>query len=141
MEIKFHHINLVSDEPSEMGAFYRDVLGLEPMDLQMIPGVRPAARAARGSFVHDGQFQFHLAGRDPNLAFRMGQVVNPVVTGHIAFRTDDIEAVKERLRDSDIPFSDYGVWAVDGWHQIFFHDPAGHIVEIHQVVDESSPNA
>ncbi len=53
----------------------------------------------------------------------MGQVVNPVVTGHIAFRTDDIEAVKQRLRESDVPFSDYGVWAVAGWHQIFFTIP------------------
>jgi glyoxylase I family protein len=38
----------------------------------------------------------------------MKHVVNPVERGHIAFRTDDIEAFKKRLEDKGIPYSDYG---------------------------------
>jgi glyoxylase I family protein len=32
-----------------------------------------------------------------------------------------------------VPYSDYGTWAMNGWHQIFFHDPDGNVVEVHQV--------
>jgi catechol 2,3-dioxygenase-like lactoylglutathione lyase family enzyme len=52
--------------------------------------------------------------------------------GHIAFRTDDIVAFKKRLDEKGIPYSDYRTWAMNGWHQIFFHDPEGNIIEVHQ---------
>ena len=34
----------------------------------------------------------HLAERAFDVAFRNGQVINPVERGHIAFRTDDLAA-------------------------------------------------
>ena len=30
-------------------------------------------------------------------------------------------------------YADYGAWAMKGWSQIFFYDPAGNIIEVHQV--------
>ena len=32
-----------------------------------------------------------------------------------------------------MPYSDYGGFAMNGWQQIFFHDPEGNIIEVHQV--------
>jgi 4-hydroxyphenylpyruvate dioxygenase-like putative hemolysin len=43
--------------------------------------------------------RLHLAEKDLGVTFRTGQAINPVERGHIAFRTDDIEAVKNRLKD------------------------------------------
>jgi hypothetical protein len=64
----------------------------------------------------------------------MRQFVNPVMaSGHIAFRTDNIADIKARLAKANIPFSDYGAFAMQGWHQIFFYDPSGRVVEVHQV--------
>ena len=77
--------------------------------------------------------QFHLAEKDLGINFRTGQAINPVERGHIAFRTDDIEAFKKRLKEKGIPFSDYGAWAMKGWEQIFFYDPDGNVIEVHQV--------
>src|SRR5829696_4741196 len=77
-----------------------------------------------------------LAPKDLSISFRTGQAINPVEKGHIAFRTDDIAAVKSRLNDRGIPFSDYGTWAMKGWHQIFFHDPEGNVIEVHQIMSE-----
>jgi catechol 2,3-dioxygenase-like lactoylglutathione lyase family enzyme len=85
------------------------------------------------AFLHDGETQLHLAEKDLGVTFRTGQAINPVERGHIAFRTDDIEAFKQRLREKGIPFSDFGAWAMQGWDQIFFYDPDGNIVEVHQV--------
>jgi glyoxylase I family protein len=42
-------------------------------------------------------------------------------------------AFKQRLQDKGIPYADYGAWAMQGWEQIFFYDPAGNIIEVHQV--------
>ena len=75
---------------------------------------------------------FHLAEKDMGIGFRTGQVVNPVERGHIAFRTDDIAAFKKRLDEKGIRYSDYGGWAMSGWHQIFFYDPDGNVIEVHQ---------
>ena len=54
--------------------------------------------------------------------------------GHIAFRTDDIEAFKEHLSANRIEYADYGTAFAAKWHQIFFYDPEGNIIEVHQQV-------
>jgi len=63
----------------------------------------------------------------------IARMPNPVERGHVAFRTDDIAAFKKRLEDKGIAYSDFGTWAMNGWHQIFFYDPDGNIIEVHQV--------
>ena len=64
-----------------------------------------------------------------------GQKINPVERGHIAFRTDDISAVKAILEQSGILYSDYGTTFAKEWHQVFFHDPEGNVIEIHQKIN------
>jgi glyoxylase I family protein len=134
MKIKLHHVNVCSKNVPGLEEFYRDVLDLEPersleagriLDKDGYPGAV--------AFLSDGTTQFHLAEKDFGISFRTGQAVNPVERGHIAFRTDDIDAFKRRLKEKGIPFSDYGAWAMKGWEQIFFYDPEGNVIEVHQV--------
>lgn len=135
MKLTLHHVNLSTDRVAEMEAFYRDILGLHvPRD-----GL-PALEKSRGyagdvAFVSDGAIQMHLAQRDVLAGFSTGQVVNPVAGGHIAYRTDDLAAFRRHLEDRGIPYSDWGDRAVEGWHQIFFFDPDGNVIEVHQVLD------
>jgi glyoxylase I family protein len=131
--LTLHHVNLVSDDVTRLEAFYRDVLGLE--NLPGMVGLRDTTSYDRKVVFIDGSpTQLHLATRDDELGFRNHQVVNPVTAnGHIAFRTDDIDQFKTQLRKHNVPFSDYGIWAMRGWHQIFFYDPSGRVVEVHQV--------
>ena len=56
--------------------------------------------------------------------------------GHIAYRTDDLQAFMAHLDERDIPYSEWGHAAVAGWRQIFFYDPVGTVVEVHQVEGE-----
>lgn len=70
-----------------------------------------------------GNMQMHIATRDLNIAFRNGEVINPVDRGHIAFRTDDIEAYKRHLDEHGVHYSDYGTTFAAEWHQLFFLDP------------------
>jgi catechol 2,3-dioxygenase-like lactoylglutathione lyase family enzyme len=133
MKIKLHHVNFCSADVPAMDEFYRTVLGLEPEPSLAAGRVTTDGYSGKVAFVTDGQTQVHLAEKDLGVGFRTNNAINPLERGHLAFRTDDIEAFKRHLKDKGIPFSDYGAWAMSGWEQIFFHDPEGNVVEVHQV--------
>ena len=99
-----------------------------------------AVQEATGSWPRSGgqaAQHLHLATQDLGVAFRSGEVINPIgvgPVGHIAFRTDDIDAFKKHLDARGVAYTDYGSRFARDWHQIFFLDPAGTIVEVHAVI-------
>ena len=135
MKLKLHHVNFCSTNEPALAEFYRSVLDLTPEPSLSAARVTSQGYGGQVAFLEDGTTQFHLAERDLGVGFRTGQAVNPVDRGHIAFRTDDIAAFKKRLDEKGIPYSDYGSWAMNGWHQIFFYDPDGNVIEVHQAKD------
>ncbi|WP_299202424.1 VOC family protein [uncultured Tateyamaria sp.] len=135
MKLKLHHVNLVTDDVARMDAFYRDVLGLDRESDGLPKLEKKKGYAGDVAFVTDGAIQTHLAQKDPLAGFRSGQMVNPVSHGHIAYRTDDLAAFKRHLEAQGIPYADWGHQAVEGWDQIFFYDPDGNVIEVHQVSD------
>ena len=133
MKLTLHHINLSTTNVEAMDDFYQDVLGLD-RETEGLP-VLEKTRGYSGdvAFVSDGAIQVHLATRDIEAGFRTGLIVNPVSRGHIAYRCDDLAAFKAHLEAKGIPYSDWGERAVNGWQQIFFYDPDGNVIEVHQV--------
>ena len=137
MNLEFHHINFVTKDVDQLHDFYRNILGLNDIPIQSFP--RPTATKTSGydgkiKFATDGRMQMHLAEKNLSVAENNGQVINPVEKGHIAFRTDDIKAFKSLLEEKSIAYSDYGTAFAKDWHQIFFEDPEGNIVEVHQQI-------
>ena len=137
MKLEFHHINFVADDVDRLHDFYTQVLGLYDIPIQSFP--RPDATSSSGydgkiRFATDGKMQMHLATKDLTVAFKNGEVINPIERGHIAFRTDDITAFMALLDSKGIPYSDYGTAFAKEWHQVFFHDPEGNVIEVHQSV-------
>ena len=95
MKLKLHHINLSTNNVSGMNHFYRNVLGLKPETDGL-----PALEKKKGydgnvAFVSDGSIQTHLAQKDMNINFRTGHKINPLERGHIAYRTDDLDAFRQ----------------------------------------------
>lgn len=147
--LRLHHVNVTSDDMGVLGSFYRDALGLDQVPSpKMIATKAGAADGASGDeewekgaqFFDAGdpdELQIHATRRQAYLAAQEGHMVNPLIGGHFAFRTDDIEEIKARLTEHGIPFDDWGIWSVEGWHQIFLTDPAGNMIEIHQVKDSA----
>lgn len=139
MRLEFHHINFVSHDVDKMHDFYTNVLGLDDIPQDEFP--RTEADKTQGydgkiRFATEGKIQMHLAQRDLGVAFVNGKVINPVDRGHIAFRTDDIAAFLGLLDQHGIPYSDYGTAFAKTWHQVFFLDPEGNVIEVHQQVSE-----
>lgn len=137
MKLTLHHINVTGHDVPALDAFYGDVLlqGDVP-EMKTLPTLDENALRVPVAFRSDGQTQFHLAEHDLGLAMRHGKAINPLERGHIAFRTDDIAAFKAHLEANEVPFVDYGTTFTQHWHQIFFLDPAGTIIEVHQVLSE-----
>jgi len=148
MKLRLHHVNVCSDNMEELHRFYSEALGLEMVPLPPViepvgqENDRDASEAPRewkqnvGFFDVSGadELQIHASRRQAYLGARMGHAVNPLITGHFCFRTDDLNAVRKHLTEVDIPFSDYGEWSIKGWDQIFLTDPAGNCIEIQQVM-------
>ena len=132
MKLTLHHLNLCTKNVKEMDDFYTDILDMKPEPSMEKLRVKTEGYDGNVAFITDGQTQVHVAQTDLGVAFRTGQAINPLERGHIAFRTDDIEAFKKRLDEKGVPYSDCGGWAMSGWHQIFFHDPDGNVIEVHQ---------
>jgi len=140
MKLESHHINFVSENVDRLHTFYTNILGLNDMPVEMFPRpneTKNSGYSGKIKFATDGQMQMHLAERNLAVGFKHGEVINPVERGHIAFKTDDIEAFKLILEKHDILYSDYGTAFAEEWHQVFFHDPEGNIIEVHQSVLKS----
>ena len=138
MKLTLHHINVTSHDVPGLDAFYADVLGLGDVpEMRALPTIDEAGYAGALAFRASEGIQFHLAEKDMTLAVRLKQGINPLMNGHIAFRTDDIRAFIAHLDAHGIPYVDYGTTFTEHWHQIFFHDPAGTVIEVHQVLGQS----
>ena len=135
MKLKLHHINLSTDNVERLDDFYQNILGLDNQVSGLPKLEKKQGYAGDVAFVSDGDIQMHLAQKDIHASFNAEQIVNPVSHGHIAFRTEDITAFKQKLEAHNIPYSDWGNQAVEGWEQIFFYDPDGNVIEVHQVND------
>lgn len=139
MKLEFHHINFVSENVDRMRDFYAGVLGLDDIPQENFPRTEQTEESGYGGkirFATDGNMQMHLAERELDLAFKNGQVINPLDRGHIAFRTDDMKAFLALLDAHKVPYSDYGTTFAKTWYQVFFQDPEGNVVEVHQEVTE-----
>lgn len=135
MALTLHHLNLSTDNVAEMDRFYRGILGLDRENTGLPTLEKGKGYAGDVAFVTDGRVQLHLAERDVTAGFTTGQIVNPVVQGHIAFRTDDMDGFLAHLDALGIPYSDWGHTAAAGWRQIFFYDPTGQVIEVHEVTE------
>ena len=137
MKLEFHHINFVSKNIDDMNNFYKKILSMDSIPIENFPRTEEtedSGYSGKINFVTEGKIEMHLAERDLNVAFKNNQSINPVDNGHIAFRTDDIKTFVERLKKEKIPYSDYGTTFAKEWYQVFFQDPEGNVVEVHQKI-------
>ena len=134
MKLELHHINLSTRDVKELERFYKDILFLDTQTEDLPTLEKKKGYSGDVSFVGDGKVQMHLAQKDLSVNFKTGHFINPVEKGHIAYRTDDIEAFKKHLEENNVDYTDWGDIGVSGWHQIFFYDPDGNIIEVHQKI-------
>lgn len=119
-----HHVARATRCAEQSRQFYCEVLGFQELP-------RPPF-SFRGAWLFNYGFQIHII---ENSALPEGDSRINTRENHLAFRVDDISAVKERLADHGIAYHEQV--NAGGIHQIFFKDPDGHQIEIALAGDPS----
>jgi catechol 2,3-dioxygenase-like lactoylglutathione lyase family enzyme len=109
-----HHVSINVDDVDAALGFYADVLGLVPR------GDRPDFPFG-GAWLDAGGQQVHLIEGTPP----------PGVGQHFALQVEDLDATVAELRGRDVEVSDPR--PVGSSRQSFVADPAGNLVELHEV--------
>ena len=138
MKLEFHHINYVTRNVDKLNNFYKNILQMDSISEENFK--RTKATESTGyngeiKFVTEGKIQMHLAEKNLDIASLNKKHINPVERGHIAFRTDNLEKFISILKKNKINYADYGTTFSAEWHQIFFYDPEGNIIEVHQKIE------
>ena len=136
--MRLHHVGLVVSDLERSRRFYADALGLAEVQ-------RPANFAFDGAWFRFGGSDIHLlsdalatggAGqRDPGAGAERG------MTHHLAFAVDDLEAARARLAENGVALEGGPMPRVDGYVQVFFLDPDGHVLVLFQHTGEDQRGA
>lgn len=127
VELHHHGICMHPSAAERMRGFYESVLGLRPD-----PG-RPNIPGIPGYWMDlPDDTQIHLMGKDGPSPYAKGPDKDPVFT-HVALGVPDVVEAEEELRRLG---TDY--WRIESvvgpqQNQLFFYDPAGNMIELHQV--------
>lgn len=123
-----HHVSLcVGDLEASLG-FYRDLLGLVPLE-------RPDF-GFPGAWLDAGGTQLHLIVAPEGIP-GLGtppEKLNPLAN-HLAFRIEDLAATRERLQTAGLEVLGDGSRG-----QMWVQDPSGHIVEFIEPRSAGDPN-
>ena len=127
LELHHHAIRVGPSEAEvkQAGEFYQTVLGLSPDPGRSIPG-QP------GYWMNVGETaQVHLMGITGTSSFARDAKMDPSLP-HVALAVPDIQEAKKEL--DRIGRAYWSITGVTGPYaeQVFMHDPAGNIIELHQ---------
>ena len=138
MSIRIQHVGLVVSDLDRSRRFYAEALGLEEVP-------RPPNFAFEGAWFRFGGTEIHLlsdahatggAGQpDPGTGAARG------MTHHLAFEVDDLDAARTRLVAKNVTLAGGPMPRGDGFVQVFFLDPDGHVLELFQWTGEDQSDA
>ena len=94
MKPKLHHVNFSTKNVAEMTEFYKRILLLESEKGDIPVLEKNKAYSGDVEFMTDGTTQTHIAQMDLDLNFKTGLAINPLIKGHIAFGTENLEEFK-----------------------------------------------
>ena len=126
IEVKgFNHVLVPTGDVDSTRAFYRDVLGLEP--------IKPLATGYQHFNMAwlDGRGQeIHIVERNPGLTEETGEDFNQTMQSHIAFEVTSIDDAKTELESRGLDYYEQKGEGILTRRQIYVEDPSGLVVEL-----------
>ena len=136
--MRLQHTGLVVADIERSRRFYAEALGLEEVP-------RPPNFTFAGAWFRFGRDEIHLlaesdtiggAGQaDPGIGAAYG------LAHHLAFEVDDLDGASARLERAGVPLTGGPMPRGDGFVQVFFRDPDGHLLELFQWTGEDQSDA
>lgn len=111
---------LYVDDVAQATAFYRDVVGLRPIEA-------PDDHSAAFRMDDRGLLLLFVAARS-GAAGRFVPSHGAIGPGHVAFRVEGLDAIANRLRSQGLEIEREITWPLGG-RSVYVRDPAGNSVE------------
>jgi catechol 2,3-dioxygenase-like lactoylglutathione lyase family enzyme len=131
LELHHHAIPVPADKAADVQQFYSSVLGLDRDQ------GRPEIPNIPGAWMYVGEesaptAQIHIMGVNGLPAVAKNEIENPT-RPHVALAVEDIQEAKAELERMNVRH-----WVIGGLVgtdsiQIFLDDPAGNMIELHQI--------
>jgi catechol 2,3-dioxygenase-like lactoylglutathione lyase family enzyme len=132
-----HHMNLESLNVRDSINFFVNFVGMsegkwvapinkgdfsiDPSELAILP-------------LSDNNRGLHVIKPDDGFGWRNNFAHNPSIGGHPAFTIKNLAALKEKLDNKNILYSDAKVYAMPGFHQIYLYDMNANMLEVNEAV-------
>jgi catechol 2,3-dioxygenase-like lactoylglutathione lyase family enzyme len=136
--MRIQHVGLVVADLGRSRRFYADVLGLEEVP-------HPPNFTFDGAWFRFGGTEIHLLS-DAHATGGAGQPhpgagADRGMTHHLAFEVDDLGGACARLAEHGVGLEGGPMPRGDGYEQVFFRDPDGHVLELFQWTGEDQSDA
>jgi catechol 2,3-dioxygenase-like lactoylglutathione lyase family enzyme len=136
--MRIQHVGLVVSDLEGARRFYGEALGLEEVP-------RPANFRFEGAWFRFGGTEIHLLAEADTTA-RAGQDdagagIAQGLAHHLAFEVDDLGAACARLERNGVQLVGGPLPRGDGYVQVFFRDPDGHVLELFQRTGDDQSDA
>jgi catechol 2,3-dioxygenase-like lactoylglutathione lyase family enzyme len=136
--MRIQHVGLVVVDLGRSRHFYADALGLEEVP-------RPPNFTFDGAWFRFGGTEIHLLS-DAHATGGAGQPdagagAERGMTHHLAFEVDDLDGACARLAERGVGLEGGPMPRGDGYQQVFFRDPDGHVLELFQWTGEDQSDA
>ncbi len=142
MNWAIHHVNICAPDVSRTRWFLHELVGI-PVGVWTYPDADQLGEIGHddGMIAYFGTDNRGIHAVRPIATFPgdNGLLHNPTLGGHVAITVPDIHAVADRLDRASIVYSDAGIYAMKGVHQIYVYDPSWNVVEFNQVIDAEMP--
>ncbi|MCY1080723.1 VOC family protein [Archangium lansingense] len=126
LELHHHGVCMHPSLTEPMREFYEGVLGLSS------DAGRPRIPGIPGHFMDvPGDTQIHLLGKEGPSMYAQGPGRDPVDT-HVALAVADVAGAERELLRLKVDYWKQSSVAAPQLMQLFFRDPAGNLIELHQ---------
>ena len=136
--MRIQHVGLVVSDLARSRRFYAEALGLDEVP-------RPSNFTFDGAWFRFGGTELHLLS-DAHATGGAGQPAPGLgaargMTHHLAFEVDDLGRACARLDDHGVRLEGGPMPRGDGYVQVFFRDPDGHVLEFFEFTGEDQADA
>lgn len=142
MRWSIHHVNVCSPSVSKTRWFLTDLLGLtegvwDYPDKDQMGEVGHASDTI--AYYGTGNRGIHAVRPIATFPVDNGLMHNPTIGGHVAITIPSVHDLTIALDKASIPYSDAGIYAMKGVHQVYVYDPSWNVIEFNEVTDGEVP--
>lgn len=143
MRWSIHHVNICSPNLARTRYFMTELLGLSEGTWDY-PDPEQMGEVGHGqdtlAFYGTENRGIHAVRPIATFPTDNNLMLNPTLGGHVAITVPDVNALMLALDKASIPYSDAGIYAMRGIHQVYVYDPSWNVIEFNQIMNAPVPD-